>query len=78
MLDSCVVLAQHVDMQIRNHAAAALSNLGQRHLYANLWEAALETTFQAAIKLHSSKGGSDESAGSGVHILQRSCFISCQ
>ena len=62
-------------MQIRNHAAAALSNLGLRRLYGDLWEAALETTYQAAVKLQSSDGGADESAESGVHALQHSLYI---
>lgn len=53
-------------LQIRSHAAAALANLGQRSLYGDLWEEALQTSYDAFVGLHNSGDGSDSSINAGM------------
>ena len=53
-------------LQIRNHAAAALSNLGERCLYGALWESALQTTYDAFVSLQNNEDGSNRSTNAGM------------
>lgn len=53
-------------LQIRLHAAAALANLGQRSLYGDLWEEALQTSYDAFVGLQNSEDGTDSSINAGM------------
>ena len=56
-------------LQIRNHAAAALSNLGQRCLYGELWQPAVQAIADAFINLQKSENGDDRSINAGMSRL---------
>ncbi|KAL3153661.1 hypothetical protein ABBQ32_013262 [Trebouxia sp. C0010 RCD-2024] len=59
------VIRANSSFKIRSHAAAALANLGQRSLYGDLWEEALQTSYDAFVGLHNSGDGSDSSINAG-------------
>lgn len=64
-------------LQIRGHAAAALANLGQRCLFGDLWEPALQTACDAVIGLQNN----DTSINAGIlrplliYLYPRLCFV---
>lgn len=63
-------------LQIRNHAAVALGNLGQRCLYGELWHPAVQTVSDAMLSLQKGADGDDRSINAGMppelHLFVRS------
>lgn len=53
-------------LQIQNHATTALSNLGQRFLYGELWQSTVQTIADALISLQKSENGDDGSMNAGM------------
>lgn len=65
---SLLLVAQQMLMhlQIQNHATTALSNLGQRCLYGELWQPTVQTIADAFISLQKSENDDDRSINAGM------------
>ena len=56
-------------LQIQHHAAAALSNLGQRCLYGELWQPAVQTIADALVSLQKREDDEDRPINAGMPKL---------